>query len=525
MRSTITRTTAAILLFSILTLTAPIPAEASNVGRALTVGIQSSKTNFIRPLDPLERDILSVYNLVYEPLVRIDDKYKPSPCLAENWSPSEDGRSWTFTIRSNVTFSDGSPMTARDVAATANAILERANDESSSSKGFYSNLHYFVSKVSATGDHTLVVRTTSSRSYYGLLYAMTFPVLPADEIDKDDPMGTGPYIITDFTPGGYISMEVNPNWWKTRPSVEQITFVCHDTQRAVMESYEFGRVNTIFTRSIAAAQYKSGSASLAMDYRSNQLECLLMNQSYAKLASENVRKAIRYVVDPDYIATSVYLGMVTRTDTPMIPGTWTYNDGIAGYFVRDLEKARQLILEDGWVDSDDDGVVDRVSEEGQKIDLTLRMIVYEEPDNDVRFQAATIIQEELAQIGIEVSITTCTYTEAQQKLRDGNFHLALVAFAQDVCPDPGYMLISGNTYNYGRYKSQEMSDLCKKLRTCVAESDYEQTLRDIQELFAKDCPMICLYFRDGAVLTRFMYTTVRDVREYELLRGIESFRP
>ena len=510
----------------ILLLSVTPAAQASNVGRSLSVGIQSTKTTFIRPLDPLERDILSVYNLVYESLVKIDDEYHPAPSLAESWDFSMDGRTWTFHLRSGLTFSDGSPLTAQDVVATVDAILARANDENSATKGYYSNLDYFVSKATATDDRTVVIRTKSARAYYGVLYAMTFPVLPADEVNSDDPMGSGPYIITGFEPASYITMEVNPNWWKTRPSVEQITFLCHDTQRAVMESYEFGRVNTIFTRSIAAAQYKSGSKSLAMDYRSSQLECLLMYQDHnSKLSSPNVRKAIRYVVDPDYISTSVYLGMVTRTDTPMIPGTWTYNDSLSEYFVRDIDKAKALLLEDGWVDSNSDGVVDRVGEDGQRIDLTLRMIVYEEPDNDVRFQAASIIQEELAQIGIEVSITTCTFAEAQTKLVNSNFHLALVSFSQDPCPDPGYMLMTGNTGNYSHYKSTRMTDLCKQLRTCVYDADYARTLMEIQALFAEDCPFICLYYRDGAVLTRYMYTTVRDVREYELLRGIESFRP
>ena len=94
----------------------------------------------------------------------------------------------------------------------------------------------------------------------------------------------------------------------------------------------------------------------------------------------------------------------------------------------------------------------------------------------------------------------------------------------DVCPDAGFMLIAGNTGNFSRYRSSAMTDLCSELRTKMEQPEYQYTLHAIQEQFAKDCPFICLFYRSGTVLTRKMYTTVRDVRELELLRGIEDFR-
>ena len=232
-------------------------AEATNVRDTLVVGIQSTKTPVLRPLDPLERDILSVYSLVYESMVVIDDNYLPQPGLAESWEESGGGRTWTFHIRSGVTFSDGTPLTARDIVATAEYILARATDESSASPGYYSNLRYFCSKITASDDYTVVVRTPTGRSYFGVLYAMTFPVLPAALVDSDNPPGSGPYIVTAFSPGDYISLDANESWWKNLPQVRSISFVCHDTQKAVIESYEYARVNTIFTRSIAAAQYST----------------------------------------------------------------------------------------------------------------------------------------------------------------------------------------------------------------------------------------------------------------------------
>ena len=113
----------------------------------------------------------------------------------------------------------------------------------------------------------------------------------------------------------------------------------------------------------------------------------------------------------------------------------------------------------------------------------------------------------------------------QQKLKDGSFDLALIAFAMDVTPDPGFMLMSENVKsgNYNRYKNSRMDELFKALRKETTQEGYRQKLMEIQYLFLNECPFVCLYWRTGNVISRYMYTTCRDVREFELLRGIESF--
>ena len=490
---------------------------------SLIVGIQSTKTSLIRPLDPLERDMMSIYNLVYESLIVIDDNYLPSPGIAEEWEVSSDGRNWTFHLRSGVTFSNGQPLTAMDVALTGQAILERANNSENSDPGYYANLKYFVSDIVAPTDDTVLVRTPSSRPYWGVLYAMTFPVLPAGYAEADNPPGSGAYYIESFDPMNTMTLKPNPNWWQNPPQVKNIMVYMHDTQQSVIEDYEYARVDTIFTRAIAAAQYKSGTNSLALDYRTNQLETLLLNQSSWKLNSLGMRKAIRLAIDVDRIASTAYMGMVTRTDTPMIPGTWMYNEELTNYFRTDIEEARQILEEEGWRDIDDDGFLE-TAHDGKTERLSLRLDYYEEPDNSVRVEVANYIADALAQIGIQVTVNAYSMSEVSSKLSVGNFDLALVSFAMDVCPDPGFLLMKGNTGNYGRYRSDRMDDLCKQLRKCADQYEYQQTLMEIQQVFAEDCPFICLFYRCGAVLTRRMYTTVRDVRELQLLKGIDTFR-
>lgn len=519
------RRTLSKLLCALLCLMLVCPAAlATNVSDTLVVGIQSTKTMQIRPLDPLERDVVSIYDLVYDSLINIDDQYLPTAGLAESWEASSNARTWTFHLRKNLAFSDGTPLTAEDVAATAQQILTRAADENSANRGYYQNLRFFVDSVTAKDERTVVVKAKSERSYWGLLYAMTFPVLPAAQVTADSPLGSGPYMISSFQPLSGVVLTPNPHWWQNQPQVKEIRFICYNTPKEVVESYEYARVDTIFTRSIAAAQYKSGTTSLSMDYRTNQLECLQMNHT-GVLDNKNVRKAIRYAVDVDKIASTVYMGMVDRTNTPCINGTWMYNSDLDRQFVVNHDEARRLLEQEGWSDSNEDGILDRVDSEGKLRSLRLNLYVYEEPDNNVRIAAADMIKDQLAQIGIEVTCTTMTYTSILEKLNAGSFQLALVSYAIDTCPDYGFMLISGNTGNFGRYRSTNMGTLCRELRKCTSQAEYQRKLYEIQNQFVEDCPFICMFYRQGAMLTRRMFTTVRDVRELELLRGIESFKP
>ena len=176
-------------------------------------------------------------------------------------------------------------------------------------------------------------------------------------------------------------------------------------------------------------------------------------------------------------------------------------------------------------DSDENGVLDKLNSEGKLVRLHLRFYVYEEPENDVRVEAANRISEMLAAVGIDSTVDTMTMANLKERLTAGSYDLALVGFAMDSVPDPGFMLMRGNTGNYNRYKSEKMTTLFDELRTEVTQEGFRQKLMEIQACFANDCPFLCLYYRLGTVVTRYMYTAVRDVREYELLRGIATFHP
>ena len=494
-------------------------ALCENVGDAFVLGVLSTRTTELRPLRPQERDLVSLYAVIYESLVVVDDNGIPQPHLAESWAETGNGKTWTFKLRENIVFSDGTPLTAYDVVASCEYLLALAKSDNAAERGFYQNIRYMVKSISAPDEKTVIVK--AERSYYGLLYAMTFPVVPASQVDMPSPVGTGPYRVQSFEAGNYLFLTANENWWQSAPNVKTITATFYKNNNDLITAYEYGRVDAVFTRSVAAAQYKSGINALSITYSTRQLETLMLNHRAFPLDSLKVRQAIRYALNIPQISYNVFMGMTIDANTPVSSGSWLYYDQ-EDVYTFNLEKARALLEEDGWGDSDQNNELDKLVD-GNKKNLVLRLYVYEDPENNIRYETANMIADMLDKIDITVNVKEMTYEDELALLESGSFDMALAAFHTDVVPDYGFFLMRGNTQNYCRYNSSEMTTLFSTLRSNQSQTDFFFTSQAIQKQFTNDVPFICLFYRAGAILTRKMFTSVRDIREYELLRGIEAF--
>lgn len=478
----------------------------------LNLCMVSTQTKWLNPLQAEEREFQSLTALIYEGLYTIDDDYKPQPNLVERCDI--DGNRWLITLRTDVYFHDGTPLTAYDVEATINEILRLAAEN----KGQYSQLKYIIKSVSVNSSNSLLI--TVNRPYYGTYYALTFPVLPSSQLQLQNPVGSGPYKVDSFVAGSHLHLSANPYWREKEPVIQYINVSLKEKNNQLLEEYEFNRVDAAITRSASAGQYQTGITNLNLPYRTNQLETLLINNRSKTTSDERVRKAIRYALDIDAIANHCYAGTAIRTDTPLPYGTWMYSANDS-YYEYNPDKARALLAEAGWEDLDGDGFLDKY-EGNEKTTLHLRLLVYEEPANSVRIPAANMIKTMLEQVGIQITVSSISFSEAQDKLKVSNFSLCLAAYQMDVVPDPGFLLMTGNTGNFMLYRSTNMEKLFKQLRTTMDPDQYQNLLWQIQDQFGQDCPFICLYYRAGALLTRKVFTNARDIREPEILRGIEA---
>ncbi|MBR1409416.1 MAG: hypothetical protein IJ573_11105 [Clostridia bacterium] len=494
---------------------------------SLVCGIVATQNAETRPLQLRERDLVSVMDLVYEGLFTIDDDYLPQPELAYSYEFSNEGRRLIVTLRDDVTFHNGRKLTTDDVVATLDAMYALSGFDKDlnsevelADRGLYYSTFYSIRSWQAQDDRTLVFNLR--RGCYGALYALTFPILPSEEIDYAMPSGTGPYRFDGYEQGTSIWLAVNPSWWQRAPQVRNIRAGIYEDSEKLLTAFDQRDVDVATTRSINASRYSGSLNSFSLSARSRQLEVLLVNRANNLLQSDDngknlVREAIACAIDRSTLITSIYQGMATVAYSPVPSGTWLANESTVKDNYDPL-MAASLLDRAGWKLADNG----KRYKNGQSMPQ-LRLIVYDEPGSMVRTNAANKIREQLESVGFTVSVTTWSQENVVTKLRSGDYSIALCAFNFDVCPDPGFTITSTGICNFTRYRSKEMNDLLGTLRTSWTQESYRSVMQQIQEKFITDMPYIPLYWRSSALLSRSAFTSARDIRELELFRGVESF--
>lgn len=526
MRNSLSRRLLALVLLAALSL-CPAAASAASAPSYLTCAIVATDDLELRPLELNQRDVVSVLDLVYEGLFAMDDNYMPQPELAYSYDFISEGQRLRVTLRSDVTFHNGQPLTANDVVATLDYMYEMAGFDSDlnsdvplEERGLYYSTFYSIKSWTAEDDYTLLFNLR--RASYGSLYALAFPILPASEVANAMPSGTGPYTYDGYERGSAIWLKANTGWWKRTPQVTNIRASIYKDSEAALNAFDTQNVDVAMTRSINASRYSGSLNSFSLTARTRQLEVLLMNRSYKYFKSDDngknlVREAISYAINRSELISSVYQGMATVAYTPVPTGTWLSNEST----IRDIYDplmAESLLDQAGWKMADDG----KRYKNGEKME-NFRILVYDEPGSTVRTNAANKIAEQLKAVGIPAYVATWSRQNVIEKLQSGDYSLALVAFNFDVAPDPGFTLTSTASCNYTRYRSDDMNKLLTQLRSSVTSADYQYAMSLIQDQFEQDIPYICLYWRSGALLSRSAFTNARDIRELELLRGVESY--
>ncbi len=197
----------------------PTPTPEKVLSDQFTMVLHDAESSY-DPTMEVGEEMQGLMSLSIESLFSLDDQQRPVPSLCSEYSSSEEGMVWTFRIRQDILFHDGTPLDAHKVAA----CLDELRDSASWNWIF----RYFAS-YEATADDELTIRAQEGSNGYALLYAMTFPVyLRGDHI-----YGTGPYRLVEYVKGSRMILERNDSWWRLAPSILRITvLVFSDYNRA-----------------------------------------------------------------------------------------------------------------------------------------------------------------------------------------------------------------------------------------------------------------------------------------------------
>ncbi|WP_138755145.1 ABC transporter substrate-binding protein [Paenibacillus sinopodophylli] len=332
-----------------------------------------------------------------------------APWLATEWEISEDGKSYTFKLRQDVKFHDGTPFNAEAVKFNYDRIL---NPETKAANSAALIRPYKSSEVIDEYTVKLNLETPSNAFLGNLSQALVSIVSPTaaqkygDQLGKN-PVGTGPFKFVSWEENSQITVERNAdyNWApplvenQKAPYLDKVIFKIAPEEATRIGSVQSGQVlagETIPPQNILALE-KDEKLQLFKANTQGLPYTLFINQNKAPWNELKARQALQAAIDVDAIVKTLYLGTYDRAWSPLTPGTFGYDKSLEGGVKPDLDKANALLEELGYVKGAD-GI--RVKD-GKK--LTLHY-VDGSPNREKRNDIAAIIQQQLKQIGVAVEV-------------------------------------------------------------------------------------------------------------------------
>jgi len=488
----------------------PYEIDADMQTADMVVGYVASPGASMNPATCTEWSLISINQLMYESVVDLDDSLKPVPMLADSWE--QDGKNWTFHLRSGVRFHNGIELTAYDVVRSWQALFTTAGDNP-----WFGRLQAIFS-MEATDILTLQVVGVN----VGLdtLYAMNFPVMQYNTLAELYPRGTGPYWFIKRDGQDTIRLEANPLWWKRQPGIHSLIFRRYDEAGDAIEAVHTKQIDMLASRSPKAAFSRKLKDLTSMDYLTMAYEVLIPNLSEKSMMADlRARQAVMYAMDRAVIASNAYLDMAVQCEVPVPPSSWLYESQSA-YYYYSPERALQLMHDLGWYDMTGNGRLNKV--EGvvlKEPDITL--ITYNESTNSIRENAANLVAAYLDAIGFRCSVRVYSQARCRELIKERLFDLALVSFNLSEVPSLRPIFGRNEVLNLNGFGNDDMQGWLDTARDTSDELTLKSLYSEMQLYIVRRLPILGLVFRTGTVLSNRSIGGMTALRGYDTFNGLE----
>ena len=422
-------------------------------------------------LDPItcgegiQQDVAS---LLYEPLVLLDQSMEPTPLLCESWRWDDSGLVLTLTIRQGVTFSDGSELTAADVADT----LRRAAE--SQRYGHRLRQVSAITSSNSAGEVTITLSTPNQ----GFPALLDIPVVKRSTSGQSVPLGTGPYVFV--TGSDSDSLVANAGWWQQKSLPVDTIFLVHakdkDTAMYLFSSHRVQLLRADPTSDLVSASGQANNTAVPT--------CLFQfigfNTTRGVFASAQARSAFSQGIQREMVASALLSGNALAAAFPISPLSPLYPADLAPAYSR----------EDTLADLTDAG-----ADAGQPQSLTL--LVNE--DNSFRVTCAEFIAESLSLLDWQITVQALPWEEYLAALEAGAFDLYYGEVRLTADWDLSGLIGTGGALNYGGYTNAVTDAL---LQSFAGASDRAYAARQLCAHLLGTAPIAPICFQQDILLTQ-----------------------
>ena len=345
----------------------------------------------LNPFIGFESPAFEMWYLTYDSLVGYDPKTlspmkgENSTGLATDWSVSDDGLTWKFTIRKNAKWDDGVPLTAKDIAFTYNFIVK--NPEQTSNLTAYTNL---ITEATALDDYTVqfvcsAPKPDMTRHWVPILPEHIWSKIPVNEVGKkyqNSPpyVGSGPFKCVEWKKNNYVKLVANPTWWGPKPKIDELYFTYYTNGDTMLQDIKAGTIDgaeSLVPQQVKQLQSEPGITARAI--ATDAFDELAFNcytgpsKGNPVLKDVKFRVAMNYAVDLQKAVDLIMMGSTTPGTTIIPPNyyqnpDWHWEPPADVKYTYDPAKAGQLLDAAGYTDSNGDGVREY---KGKPIELRL----------------------------------------------------------------------------------------------------------------------------------------------------------
>lgn len=500
------------------------PAETPSSKRILTVGI----VNDIDSLNPFVGYVVEAYEvwgLMYDSLTGYGQKdFAAVPGLAEKWTTSADGKTWTYTIRSGVTWSDGTPLTARDAAYTFNRIINGSAEQTN-----YGNYVANITSAKAPNDTTLVLTTDQPTP---TMLHLAVPILPEhiwkqisgkqvatyknSPTDAIKPVGSGPYILAERKVGQFVRLVANKNYWAGAPNMDELIFRVYSSPEALAQALKKGEIDiadsleaNVFDAlkgqpGITTLKSKySGFNEIAFNVGAALVDGTPIGDGHPALKDKAVRVALAHAVDLNTILQRA-VGGYGEVATGAIPSMYrTFHYRPETTYAFDIAKANQLLDAAGYRRGAD-GI--RTMPDGTR---PLKFRFFARAESKPSQTTMDYVKEWFAQVGVTIVPKTISEDQLTEAVTTGEFDI--FEWGWVVEPDPDFQLsvFTCDQRSYkedgeiqaglsdGFYCNPEYDALYAKQKTQIDVAERAATVKAAQKLLYDDVPYLLEYYYDN----------------------------
>lgn len=466
----------------------------------------------IRTIDPIGSPSVDaaserIRTLIFNSLVRKDENFDYTGELASNIQRSDDGLTYTFTLRDGIKFHDGRTLTSADVKYTLDLLISSNFAKSASFfEGAGAERRSYIKSVEAPDGLTIVV--TLVEPWVGLLSNLVpIPILPTGsyESQKTDPLGTGPFKFIRYDNIQQVcDVEAFAEHWEGAPKLQNVRVRVIPDMNALQSELQSGRVDiapmptSLFPD---AVKHLENDPNLQVkSFAGSNVVLLTINTASPPLNNIKVRQAVAHAIDRESLIKNLLRGFGEIAHSIIPEESWAYSAGQTYSF--DPARAKQLLDEAGFPDPDGDGPRMRFA----------NPVVYKLSGSSIAGrQYAGVIQNYLKDVGIPVEIQTPELNTLFDELRRGNFQIAYSQwvggnqdpiFYKDLFATSEIPTQARPSRNRSRYTNPELDRLLDEAVNTFDRERAKELYRQIQEIVSRDVPVFPLWYQSNIVIAR-----------------------